>query len=129
MKSNVEKILFELEAKCVMEINAPASLEELNNLKEMYPILPAELLDMYGVSDGIEINVPGTVFYSCAELLNENKVGSSCEYVKIGAMNFGDEIVVGKEGRIYQIDHETGEKFLDWETIEDFLVDELAALD
>ena len=51
------------------------------------------------------------------------------EHVKIGAMNFGDEIVVGKDGRIYQIDHETGEEFLDWETLEDFLEDELAALD
>lgn len=129
METKVEKLLFELESKCNMEISAPVSLDVLYDLKQMYPVLPMAVLDMYAISDGIEINIPGTIFYPLEELLSINKTDSSREYIKIGAMNFGDEIVVGKDGRIYQIDHETGEKFLDWDNFEDFLEDELAALD
>jgi hypothetical protein len=129
MGTKVEKLLFELESKCNMEINAPASLDVLYDLKQMYPVLPMAVLDMYAISDGVEINIPGTTFYPLEKLVSINKMDSPDEHVKIGAMNFGDEIVVGKDGRIYQIDHETGEEFLDWETLEDFLEDELAALD
>ena len=129
MRTRVEELLFELESKCKMEINAPASPEGLYHLKQMYPVLPKAVLDMYAISDGVEINVPGVVFYPHKMLLRINKENPSTKYVNIGAMNFGDEIVVGKDGRIYQIDHETGEEFLDWETFEDFLADELAALD
>lgn len=129
METKVEKLLFELESKCNMEISAPVSLDVLYDLKQMFPVLPMAVLDMYAISNGVEINIPGTIFYPLEELLSINKADSSCEYVNIGAMNFGDKIVVGKDGRIYQIDHETGEKFLDWDTFEDFLEDELAALD
>lgn len=129
METKVEKLLLELESKCNMEINAPASLDLLYELKQMYPVLPMAVLDMYAVSDGIEINIPGTTFYSLEKLLSMNKADSLTEYVKIGTMIFGDEIVVGKDGKIYQIDHETGEEFLDWETFEAFLEDELSALD
>lgn len=129
MGTKVEKLLLELESKCNMEISAPASLDVLYDIKQMYPVLPMAVLDMYAVSDGLEINVPGTTFYPLEKLISINKVDSATEYVKIGAMVFGDEIVVGKDGKIYQIDHETGEEFLDWETFEDFLEDELAALD
>ncbi len=129
METKVEKLLFELESKCKIEINAPASLDLLYELKQMYPVLPMAVLDMYAVSDGIEINIPGTTFYPLEKLLSMNKTVPKAKYVKIGTMIFGDEIVVGKDGKIYQIDHETGEEFLDWETFEAFLEDELSALD
>lgn len=129
MESKVEKLLLELESKCNMEINAPASLDRLYELKQMYPMLPIGVLDMYAVSDGIEINIPGTTFYSLEKIISVNKSVSTTKYVKIGIMVFGDEIVVGKDGKLYQIDHETGKEFLDWETVEDFLEDELKALD
>ncbi|MBR5800455.1 MAG: SMI1/KNR4 family protein [Lachnospiraceae bacterium] len=129
MRNNVEKFLLKLESKCSLEVNIPASLDALCELKQMYPVLPRAVLDMYALSDGIEINVPGTTFYPVNKLLSINKDATEVEYVKIGYMVFGDEIVVGKDGRIYQIDHETGTEFLDWETFEDFLEDELAALD
>lgn len=129
MGTKVEKLLLELEEKCNMEITFPASLDRLYELKHTYPILPMGVLDMYAISDGIEINVPGTVFYSLEKLINTNNKNSVNEYLKIGTMIFGDEIVVGKDGKIYQIDHETGKEYLDWETFEDFLVDELKALD
>lgn len=129
MRNNVEKLLLNLESKCSMEVNMPASLDALYELKQMYPVLPMAVLDMYAISDGIEINVPGTTFYPVDKLLSINKNTTEVEYVKIGHMVFGDEIVVGKDGRIYQIDHETGTEFLDWETFEDFLEDELVALD
>lgn len=129
MRTRVEELLFELESKCNMEITAPASLDLLYELNQRYPVLPMAVLDMYVVSDGIEINVPGTTFYSLDKLISVNKQNATAQYVIIGIMAFGDEIVVGEDGRIYQIDHETGEVFLDWDTFEDFLEDELAALD
>ncbi len=129
MKNKIEELLLELETKCNMEITAPASLDLLYELKQRYPVLPMTVLDMYAISDGIEINIPGTTFYSLDKLIDVNNSNRTKEYVIIGVMSFGDEIVVGKDGRIYQIDHETGEAFLDWDTIEDFLEDELAALD
>lgn len=129
METRVEKLLLELESKCNMEITAPATAEMLCEIKQMYPVLPMAVLDMYAISDGVEINIPGTVLYPVERLIRVNSKESTNEYIKIGVMVFGDEIVVGKNGKIYQIDHETGDEFLDWDTIEDFLADELAALD
>lgn len=127
--NNVEKLLLELESKCDMEFHAPASLDMLETLKYRYPVLPKAVLDMYFISDGVEINIPGTVFYPIEKVLRINKEDPETEYVKIGVMVFGDEIVVGKDGKIYQIDHEVDEVFLDWETLEDYFEDELAAID
>lgn len=129
MGTKVEELLLALESKCAMEINPPASLDMLYDLKQIYPVLPMGVVDMYAVSDGIEINVPGTVIYPLEKLISVNKLKAVNEYMTIGHMVFGDEIVVDKDGKIYQIDHETGKIFLDWETIEDFLADELLALD
>lgn len=129
MGTKVEELLLEIESKCNMEITSPASLDALYELKQMYPILPMAVLDMYAISDGLEIYFTGTVFYSLEKVLSANNVNSVNDYITIGTMVFGDEIVVGKDGKIYQIDHETGKEYLDWETFEDFLADELAALD
>lgn len=128
MEPKIEQLLLELESKCNMAITVPASLDALYELKLAYPTLPMEVLDMYAISNGIEINVPGTTFYSIEKLKDINESDVSDEYITIGIMSFGDPLVIGRDGKIYQIDHETGEEYLDWETLEDFLTDELDAL-
>lgn len=128
MGTKIEELLLELESKCNMAIYPPASPDALCELKKNYSMLPIGVMDVYAVSDGIEINIPGTVVYSVRELLDANRSNTSGRIV-IGRMSFGDEIVVAEDGKIYQIDHETGEEFLDWATLENFLEDELLALD
>lgn len=130
MKMSVETLLRELETKCKLDITYPALQEKINGLKSTYPMLPKAVLDMYQISDGIEINVPGTVIYSVDKVSAINYANSSSPYITIGCMSFGDEIVVEKRnGKICQIDHETESEYLEWETFEDLLEDELKAID
>ena len=128
MESSVEKILLALKAKCKMVITAPASLDVLYKLRMLYPKLPKAVLDLYTISDGVEINVTGTILFPADKLINAHNANASNEYLTIGMMSFGDKVVVGEDGKIYQIDHETGERFLGWDTLDDFLADELNAL-
>ena len=58
-----------------------------------------------------------------------NKGVSSDECIEIGVMNFGDIILISSWGKIIQLEHESGGIFLDWNCLEDFLNDELRALE
>ena len=51
------------------------------------------------------------------------------ECIEIGVMNFGDTLSIISEGKILQLEHESGDVFLDWDWLEDFLKDELDALE
>ena len=44
-------------------------------------------------------------------------------------MNFGDILSITSEGKILQLEHESGDAFLDWDCLEDFLKDELDDLE
>lgn len=130
MKMSVDKILRELETKCKLDITYPALQEKISRLKVTYPMLPKAVLDMYQISDGIEINDHGTVIYSIDRVSAINHADSSSLYITIGCMSFGDEIVVRKsDGRICQIDHETASEYLEWNTFEDLLADEIKIID
>lgn len=43
--------------------------------------------------------------------------------------DLGDIISVTSEGKVFQLEHESGDVFLDWDCLEVFLKDELDALE
>lgn len=124
----ITDILMDLEGKCRMDINAPASEKKMLELMTAFPSQTEAIEALYKITDGVEIDVPGTVLYSVEKILELNKGKESAEALEIGAMNFGDAIVVTNQKAILQIEHETGETFLDWDSLEAFLLDEMDAL-
>lgn len=55
---------------------------------------------------------------------------ASSRWLEIGAMSFGDPIVVTADGKIALLDHENVYTVqLEWDSLVDFLADELSALD
>lgn len=51
-------------------------------------------------------------------------------FLEIGRMSFGDRIAVTPEGKIALLDHENDYTVqLEWDSLVDFLADELSALD
>lgn len=128
MKS-IESILFSLESKCRMMISAPAPKEKFIEISSRYHFQFEVIKKLYEITDGVEIDVPGTVLYPIEKIISLNKGKSSKDLLEIGVMNFGDLIFVNDEGKIVQIEHETGEVFLEWNTLADFLNDELNALE
>lgn len=125
---SIESMLLSLEGKCRMNISAPASKDKLDRLSKLYPIQFEAVEGLYAITDGVEIDVPGTVFYPIEKILSVNENGLSEGYLIIGHMNFGDVISIDAAGKVVQIAHETGDVFLDWDNLEGFLCDELAAL-
>lgn len=125
----IESILLSLEGKCRMDISAPATKEDITKLSMLYPKQYKAIKELYEISDGIEIDVPGTVFYPIKKIISENERVSAKEVIEIGVMNFGDIISITSEGKVIQLEHESGEAFLDWDCLEDFLNDELGALE
>lgn len=127
--NSIESILLSLEGKCRMDISAPATKEEITKITKLYPEQFKAIKELYEISDGIEIDVPGTVFYPIKKIISTNRGVSNNECIDIGVMNFGDIISISSEGKVLQLEHESGEVFLDWDCLEDFLNDELGALE
>ena len=125
----VESILLSLEGKCRMDISEPATKEEIAKITKLYPEQFKAVKELYEISNGIEIDVPGTVFYSIETIISINMGVSSDKCIEIGVMNFGDIISISSWGKILQLEHESGGIFLDWNCLEDFLNDELKALE
>lgn len=125
----IERILLSLEDKCRMDISAPATKEDITMLSKLYPGQYKAIKGLYEISDGIEIDVPGTVFFPIKKIISVNERVSSKDGIEIGVMNFGDIISITSEGKVIQLEHESGEVFLDWDCLEDFLNDELGALE
>lgn len=124
MKS-MESILLSMECKCKMNIFAPASKDDLLVLHDGYPLQYEKIIELYEISDGIEIGVPGTVFYSIQKMISTNKDREDSSNLEIGIMNFGDPILMSDNGRVIQIDHDSGEIFIEWDSLKDFMSDEL----
>lgn len=126
--NSIDSLLLSLESKCRMNISAPAPKELLDKISKLYPVQFKAIEGLYAITDGVEIDVPGTVFYSIEKILSVNESGLDDGYLEIGHMNFGDTISVDSEGKVVQIEHETGDAFLDWDSLEAFLNDEIEAL-
>lgn len=127
--NSIESILLSLEGKCRMDISAPASKEDITKVSKLYPKQFSAIKELYEISDGIEIDVPGTVFYPIKKIISANKGVAFNECIEMGVMNFGDILSITSEGKILQLEHESGDAFLDWDSLEDFLKDELDALE
>lgn len=125
----IESILLSLEGKCRMDISAPATKEDITKLSRLYPKQYKAIKELYEISDGIEIDVPGTVFYPIKKIISVNEGVSANKCIEIGVMNFGDIILISSEGKVIQLEHESGDVFLDWDCLADFLNDELDALE
>lgn len=125
----IESILLSLEGKCRMDFSAPATKEDITKISRLYPKQFKAIEELYGISDGIEIDVPGTVLYPINKIISMNENVGSEGYIEIGVMNFGDTILITSDGKIVQLEHESGDVFLDWDCLEDFLKDELDALE
>ncbi len=123
---NTEKILCEMEEKCNMEFARPAREESLQRLEETYPAQARYLKELYHITDGVGINVPGTVIYPVSEVLERGNGRNSSDELEIGFYSFGDCICMTMDGRIRQLNHETGEVFLEWKSLNQFLLDELS---
>ncbi len=119
--SGIENMLLELEDRCRMRINAPLGVYR----GVVSPDRMRGLSELYKISNGIEINVPGTVIYPAEEVREYCDSDHGESVLEIGSMNFGDILVMDEDGIVQQIDHESGEVFLTWNTIEGLLMDEL----
>ncbi|MBN2764672.1 MAG: SMI1/KNR4 family protein [Bacteroidales bacterium] len=127
-KRMFEKIM-QFEGLVPMEVHEPANGYEIANLKDVWKDIPQAMLELFEISNGLEINVPGTVIYSIHELLE--RIGEEQQRLKeglipFGVMSFGDYLYMKPGGKIIQVDHEERENFLEWNSIEDFLDDEFA---
>lgn len=115
-----EKLL-QLEREMPMSFAPPAPAEELEVFRQCFPQAPDILYELWAISDGVEINIPGTVFYSAKEALAAPAPG---DCVPLGHMSFGDPLYLAPDGQVLQMDHEDGSLFLGWPSLLDFLEDE-----
>ena len=124
----VENILMKFEECCRMEIHPPASTMSITEMKTNHPFVPSQVLDLYRITDGMEIGMTGTEFYP-VQICKYGGESSPC-FLEIGRMSFGDWIAVTPEGKIALLDHENGYTVqLEWDSLVDFLADEFSALD
>ena len=88
--------------------------------------LPAGLAALYSITDGMEIDVPGTVILPREEVwpLPEKAPGGEMRRICFGHMNFGDLLCTDESGSVVQIDIEDGSEFLRWDSLLEFLEDE-----
>ena len=108
-------LLEEMEAELPMRFAPPCARS--NRLAE----LPAGLSELYSLTDGMEINVPGTVILPLEALPPQTK---ETQRICFGFMNFGDMLCMDQEGRVYQINLEDGTEFLSWDSLYSFLESE-----
>ena len=114
-----------------MEIHPPASAKAISEMKMNHPFVPSQVLDLYRITDGMEIGMTGTEFYSVREVQSCKYGGASSPcFLEIGRMSFGDLLAVTPNGKIALLDHENGYTVqFEWDSLVDFLADELSALD
>lgn len=126
----IKSLLMLIEEKCKTEFTAPAEDNLIEKLNILIKHKAEDLNELYRISNGFKINIPGTEIYSIERIIKLNEAHPlSKEGVIIGCFNFGDVIAVSDDGTIVQLNHESEDVFLKWDSILDFLIDELAALE
>ncbi|MBR6326055.1 MAG: hypothetical protein IKR61_04550 [Lachnospiraceae bacterium] len=128
MKRNVTELLLQMERRCGGLVTAPADPVNLERLRRAALTAWRAMAGLYEVSDGVDAPNPGFVFYPVSKVLAQAYSPGS-PGTTVGAFNFGDELIITADGQLAQLDHETGEIFLTWESPEDFLEEELHILE
>ena len=128
MEDAIKNLLKKIEAVAPVEKHMPADEGSVNKVRLAAPQeIPQDLILLWQITDGIEINVPGTRLYSVAEateyLLDDSKTDGGL--FPLGSLDFGDNLYINATGEVIQIDHENGEVFLTWRSLIQFLEDEL----
>ena len=116
--------LLQLEREMPMSFAPPATAQDLTVFRQRFPQTPSILYELWAISDGVEINIPGTVLYRVKEALAVSAPG---DWIPLGRMSFGDPLYLDRSGQVLQVDHEDGSLFLTWPTLLDFLEDEREA--
>lgn len=133
---SIPKICEKLKSDPRMMLYPPASDSEIRAFeKECLPCgLPVSLSELLRQFDGGELFVPGTTIHgikkrgrelSLSEVNNEffqSLIGRPDRYLIFATMNFGDMLLIDRiTERILQYDHETGEIFCSWPSLENWL--------
>lgn len=121
MYSDLYQMLLQLEREMPMSFLPPAAAGDLEAVRKRFPQAPDVLYKLWAISDGVEINVPGTVLYGAKEALAAPAPG---DWVPLGHMSFGDPLYLTPDGRVLQVDHENGSLYLNWPSLLAFLEDE-----
>ena len=117
LKNRIYDLLETMEASMPMAFAPPVTdMKRLSGL-------PESLFTLYTITDGMEINIPGTVILPAGEISEwpETPDAGDSRLICFGHMNFGDLLCADRDGRIIQISIEDGAEFLRWESLTDYL--------
>ena len=121
MAISLYKQLLLMKQRIPMTFAPPADREAVAAFRRRCPRAPDILYELWSISDGVELNVPGTVLYSAGEALEQPALGGC---VPLGHMSFGDPLYLDAGGQVLQMDRRNGALFLSWPTLVDFLEEE-----
>ncbi len=105
MAISLYKQLLLMKQRIPMTFAPPADRETVAAFRRRCPRAPDILYELWSISDGVELNVPGTVLYSAGEAL-ERPVLGGC--VPLGHMSFGDPLYLDAGGQVLQMDRRNG---------------------
>ena len=121
MAISLYKQLLLMKQRIPMTFAPPAAREAVAAFRRRCPRAPDILYELWSISDGVELNVPGTVLYSAGEALEKPALGGC---VPLGHMSFGDPLYLDTGGQVLQMDRRNGALFLSWPTLLDLLEEE-----
>ena len=135
----MEKILKEiLNYSKHLDIVSPIPIDEINKFEvDNHLLLPKDLKTLLTCFDGGEIFVPGPIIYGIRENINRQQIkqANSIEnrrlfsipnnYLIIAKLNYGDLICINlnEPFDIIQWDHETDSLYCSWDSLSEWLVD------
>ncbi|MEQ2443094.1 SMI1/KNR4 family protein [Pseudoflavonifractor sp. CLA-AP-H29] len=121
MAISLYKQILMMTRRMPVSLAPPASDGAVAAFRRHCPRAPDVLYELWAISDGMELNAPGTVLYSAGEALKEPVLGGC---VPLGRMSFGDPLYLDARGQVLQIDRRNGALFQTWPTLVDFLEEE-----
>lgn len=117
------ELLLKHEKRLGIEFSNPISIENEKHLMDSFSNVPMALIELLQISDGMEIDKTLITIFSGKEICEYKDVAFE-NLIIIGLFGFGDFICMDSKGKIIQIDYETGELFLTWESFSSLLLDE-----
>lgn len=116
------ELLLKHEKRLGIEFSNPISVENEKHLMDSFSNVPMALIELLQISDGMEIDKTLITIFSGKEICEYKDIAFG-NLITIGLFGFGDFICMDPNGRIIQIDYETGEIFLTWESFSSLLLD------